>query len=999
MNRNILTSQSSSSYEAMKKTYNLSILNGGVTQDSPSNIENIREVSRKLDTNILPVITTRNLLKYSEDFTQSVWSKDRVTLVPNQIANPINGLVNASLLTIDTNNNTHRLQYTAGELTVQNSTVSVYLKKNTHNLIQLNGPNSPQFINFDLNSGSVVNSGSGVVSSSVESLTNGWYRCIVTFNTIGTSNISILFIQNASDTWRPSFLGNGTNSVYVWGVQLERNTVATLYQPTKYIQTNLELTSANFLFVPSSYGEGKVFSQNPNLRNIVPFSEECDNGLWSKTQSTVTPNATIAPNGTMTADKFVETAALGPHTLRTSLKTITGNHISSIYLKAGERTEVNFGHGTGGSRRMNIDLITGAFTISPSPQLFIGSVTNVGNGWWRASFFTKSPHNNEVVGVHLALESGGTETYTGDGVSGIYVWGAQLEASATPEATQYQRTTDGISDFTFTRTTSSRVTNKLGIIEDSCYNLITNSDPNSDIGATLVSNITYSTFNWGVNGLVNSTVFVDNAVNRVRYMLTNPPIASLTISFYIKMNDGSEPIQGLTTGTGDFGIVMESGLINFPATKQYVGNSIWMVSATKTYTGGASSTGVIKYSTMSNKGFICSGYQFAIGNLRPYLRTTDRLNVPCLDYSRSLLEPSLMIEPQRTNLLRMSETITDGLWLKGNTTVTLNSNLNPFGVNKSYYLTEDNLSSDHTVSQSVSITSGTSYVSSFYVKKASHTWVQFVKSTSSWTDTWANFNFDTGLFGNKGVTGTWEAKQLTNGYWLITNIATATTTASASPCFVVGTNNTNAVTARPVYVGTNANICDIAAIQSEAGSNATSYIPTTTATVTRNGETAYVDLWNNNMLFQTNWSLYWEGYLYNGQTTAPSFCLSDTNTAASNTNQIGWIDTIQPFYNISSTRTNGVSTTTSNSFNKFMIQYDNGIANFFINGNKVLANQSVPVFDYRYLVLNNGGSTFATDKICLFNRTLSLGECINLTNPNYNTFEALASAYTYTLII
>ena len=57
----------------------------------------------------------------------------------------------------------------------------------------------------------------------------------------------------------------------------------------------------------------------------------------------------------------------------------------------------------------------------------------------------------------------------------------------------------------------------------------------------------------------------------------------------------------------------------------------------------------------------------------------------------------------------------------------------------------------------------------------------------------------------------------------------------------------------------------------------------------------------------------------------------------------------------------------------------NGTVNFYRNGVNVWATQSVPVFDYRYLVVNSGGSTFTTDKISLFNRTLNNGECVSLT--------------------
>jgi len=249
----------------------------------------------------------------------------------------------------------------------------------------------------------------------------------------------------------------------------------------------------------------------------------------------------------------------------------------------------------------------------------------------------------------------------------------------------------------------------------------------------------------------------------------------------------------------------------------------------------------------------------------------------------------------------------------------------------------------------------------------------------SGTTHYVNFNFDTGLFGNS--TGcTYSATQISNGFWLIKLTYTAATTIATEGHGIAGINNADTVGVRPSYdLASTNNIVDISAVQIEAGTTATTYIPTTTVAVTRNAETQYVDLWNNSLLNQTNWTLYWEGYLYDGQTTGMSLCLSDTTTAASDTNRIGWYNLNTPFYNIGNTRTNGTSHATNNSLNKFAIQYNNGTVDFYRNGVNIWAGRTVAVFDYRYLVLNSGGSTFTTDKIALFNRTLTNSECALIT--------------------
>ena len=62
------------------------------------------------------------------------------------------------------------------------------------------------------------------------------------------------------------------------------------------------------------------------------------------------------------------------------------------------------------------------------------SITPVGNGWYRCSMTMTSPSNSAgyhkvYVGTHAGGDPNATsgQSFTGDGVSGILVWGAQVE--------------------------------------------------------------------------------------------------------------------------------------------------------------------------------------------------------------------------------------------------------------------------------------------------------------------------------------------------------------------------------------------------------------------------------------------------------------------------------------------------------------------------------------------------------------------------------------------
>lgn len=178
--------------------------------------------------------------------------------------------------------------------------------------------------------------------------------------------------------------------------------------------------------------------------NACLYSQAFDNAAWTKTNSSITPNAAIASDGTLTAEKLVESAVNSTHTASQVINFTSGvTYCASVYVKAAERTKCELSL-VGGAFATNpkigsVDLTNGT-TVGPQQGALTAGVQSVGNGWYRIWFTaTAGSTASSTLTLYLVTTSG---SYLGDGTSGLYAWGAQVETGAT--ATRYIATTSAV---------------------------------------------------------------------------------------------------------------------------------------------------------------------------------------------------------------------------------------------------------------------------------------------------------------------------------------------------------------------------------------------------------------------------------------------------------------------------------------------------------------------------------------------------------------------------
>ena len=200
---------------------------------------------------------------------------------------------------------------------------------------------------------------------------------------------------------------------------------------TNALQT-IENVSINVPRIDYTGGVGSILLE-PQSTNLFRYSEDFSNSYWTKSNSTVSLFSEINPQGNSSTYKLIENNTTSTHMLNKSFSiTASVDYTLSFFVKKADYDYIQFGFGGNfGNTHSNINLTNGNVESENGQN---AKVENFGNGWYRVSA-TKQASNTIGYWFVTLINSASAprnQSYLGDGVSGTYVFGAQLEQQSFP---------------------------------------------------------------------------------------------------------------------------------------------------------------------------------------------------------------------------------------------------------------------------------------------------------------------------------------------------------------------------------------------------------------------------------------------------------------------------------------------------------------------------------------------------------------------------------------
>ena len=358
-----------------------------------------------------------NLLLQSNTFSDAAWLQTSCSVASGQSG--YDGSSDAWLLSKSDANGRVRQYMTSTGV----RTASIYAKEGTTSWLRITYGGKTTY--FDLGNG--VLGSVNAIDSTITSVGNGFYRCTLTANAASADYVNIYPADSDGVT-------SGTSgSIYIQDAMLNQGLVA-----YPYIETTTAPVAGGILEdMPRLDWSGSCPSLllEPSRTNELANSEYFEAGTLS--------NATLSLSGTSlenvtNAYALTENTANAEHYwISEQMTTATNNNlVSTIFVKPNGRTKIKLWnyHLDNQMSLVDIDLTTNTTSNGGGTNVtFVSAnVTDYSNGWKRVEIQSIKSSSTYPYRIRVnLLDDNGSDVYTGDGTSGVLIYGAQMEQDAT----------------------------------------------------------------------------------------------------------------------------------------------------------------------------------------------------------------------------------------------------------------------------------------------------------------------------------------------------------------------------------------------------------------------------------------------------------------------------------------------------------------------------------------------------------------------------------------
>ena len=376
-----------------------------------------------------------NLVDYSQDFTNSSWTKNNATVTSDNTISP-DGAGGCSLYTLNSYTGDNQFLRINPNTTFASGlahSYSLFVKYNSFQYVKLafiNYGTSQYFAAiFDIINGTVTDTKNQFASNtnaSIETAGNGWYRIKITASLTSSAGNAMNYEFNKSTGATPTYGTYGrisqttttSDKVFIWGGQLVKGD-----QPKDYLKTTDRLDIPR---IDYTNGEPSILLETSRT-NLIPHSGDFSNSSYIRTATTAT-GGFLSPEGNLNAYKLSEDSTNSIHRIyQTATVTSSPNATISVYVKYNGRRFVLMRIADVTVGRW-YDLLSGELGGIYAGTPNESSIEPLANGWYRITIgHTVSSQSRFELWIQ---DTESISAYQGDGTSGIYIYGAQQEVGS-----------------------------------------------------------------------------------------------------------------------------------------------------------------------------------------------------------------------------------------------------------------------------------------------------------------------------------------------------------------------------------------------------------------------------------------------------------------------------------------------------------------------------------------------------------------------------------------